>query len=83
MTKQLTAEDIEAAFASVAKRNLGRCNVGQLIADYPMLKDKIMDVEHYSAPTIQKVLKALDLPVPSTENINRHRRGCTRCPKED
>lgn len=83
MTKQLTAEDIAAAFAEASVKPTLRCNVGNVIAENPALEGPIMDVERYSAPTVQRVLKSLGLDAPSSDNISKHRRGVCRCPKED
>jgi hypothetical protein len=81
MTKQLTAEAIEAAFAAEGlARSNRRCRVGNIIAEHPVLEPKIMDVEHYSSLQVARVLKALGLGPVSDHVIGKHRRGICICP---
>ena len=81
MTKQLTAADIEAAFAdAVPKSRL--CRVGQIIEDNPALGPRIMAVETYSAKTISRVLKTLGFGNVADNTVTRHRKGDCCCPKE-
>lgn len=83
MTQELTAEDIEAAFAAAGpQRHLKKCAVGQVIEEYPALADRIMDVEHYSAKTISKVLRNLGVSTAADTTVTKHRKGECRCPKE-
>lgn len=82
MTKAITPDEIEAAFSAAIVPSRTLCGVGALIEQYPALGPKIMDVEHFSAATIARVLKSLDVGAhPSTEIILRHRRGACRCPE--
>ena len=83
MTKQLTAEDIEAAFENATpKRSRRLCRVGAIIHEYPVLEPRIMDVEHYSAKTIVRVLKNLGLGAVADTSVTKHRKGDCCCPKE-
>lgn len=85
MSKQLTAADIEAAFAEAAAPDRTRCGIGQIVHDHEhgkVLEARVMDAVHYSAPTIVRVFKSLGLPPVSVDTVQRHRRGTCRCPKE-
>lgn len=83
MTKELTAEAIEAAFDSVApKRNQRKCSIGNVIEQHPALAGKIMDVEHYSAKTISQVLRRLEVSNAADTTVTKHRKGDCCCPKE-
>lgn len=82
MQKELTAEDVEAAFANAGPvPGKGLCPVGTIIAEHPALEPKIMDVEHYASSFVQRVLKGLGFKV-SDHTITEHRKGGCRCPKE-
>jgi hypothetical protein len=83
MSKELTPEAIEAAFTSRERaRNLKKCTVGNLMEEYPALAPKIMDVEHYSAAFVSKVLRNLGVSSAADSTITRHRKGDCICPKE-
>jgi hypothetical protein len=83
MNKELTAEDIEAAFAAAAPAtNTRKCSIGNTIEQYPVLAGKIMDVEHYSAKTVSKVLRGLGVSTASDGTVTKHRKGDCCCPKE-
>lgn len=82
MSKVLTAEAIEEAFADAGPRpSRSLCPVGNIIAGHPALEDKIMDVEHYSSKFVMTVLRRLEFKV-SDHSITEHRKGECRCPKE-
>ena len=85
MTQELTAEQIEAAFAADPgqTRHQKKCIVGSIIEEYPVLEPKIMDVAHVSAATVSRVLKNLGVASVGDKVVTKHRRGTCRCPKED
>jgi hypothetical protein len=78
---ELTPEAIEAAFAApgIAKSSK-LCKVGNLIAEHPALGPRIMDVEHFGAKTVSRIMAGLGLPV-SDHAIREHRRNDCCCPK--
>lgn len=83
MTQQLTAEAIEAAFDAITTpRSQKKCEVGNVIEAYPALEAKIMDVEHYSARTVSRVLRGLGVSTAADSTVQKHRKGDCRCPKE-
>jgi hypothetical protein len=81
MTDTLTPEAVEAAFGTAPMLGRGLCPTGRLIQEQPALGPKIMDVEHYSAAFVMKVLKGLGFGI-SDKSITKHRKGECRCPKE-
>ena len=84
MSKELTAEDIEAAFATASVARSNRlCSVGNLIKEHPALEPKIMDVEHYSAKFVSKVLRGLGVSTAADSTITRHRKGECICPPQE
>ena len=83
MSKELTAEDIEAAFATQGvARSKRLCTIGNLIKEHPVLEPKIMDVEHYSAKFVSAVLRNLGVSTAADSTITRHRKGECICPRE-
>jgi hypothetical protein len=78
MSKELTAEDIEAAFTSATARTPGLCKLGVVLREHPALAPKVMAVEQYDATTVARVLKGLDLPV-SRDIVTKHRKGTCVC----
>lgn len=80
-SKELTAEEIEAAFAGGGK-DTTRCTVGRIIHEHPhgdVLAAKVDDVVHYSSATIIRVFKNLGLGSMSKDTMTKHRRGECRC----
>lgn len=75
-----TKADIEAAFYE-AKKQDRLCPVGKLVAEHEhgsVIASKVSQVETYSASTISRVLKGLEIAL-SVESIQKHRRGTCKC----
>lgn len=79
-------EEIEAAFAEVARGKAQLCSLGRQLEAQPddlrrVFEDKVADVEHFGAETVAKTLKRFGIVV-SKDAVNHHRKGICRCSAE-
>lgn len=75
-------EKFEAAFEEAVGDSL-YCSVGKTILNHDageVIKDKVNDVERYSATMISKVLGTLGVRL-SPDTIASHRKHTCRCPR--
>lgn len=79
----MSDSEFEAAFEKGTARSNKGCIVSGLFVHEKWgdaLKDKINDIEHYSAPAIHLALKKLGVePAVSPTAIQRHRKGACSC----